>query len=110
METIVEYLDSLKDDIEELNLWKRKLTYIPNIDKFYNLKILWCFDNNLCELPLLPNSLKYLYCYDNPLESFIPEKFWKQQNKKWLEKYLEKIIHCMETIIFLVLEKVIFQL
>ena len=29
--------------------------------------MLWCNNNKLTELPLLPNSLKYLFCYNNKL-------------------------------------------
>ena len=87
MEPIEEYLNLLENDIEELNittititspnsfkdymnklnLRNTKLNYIPNIDKFYNLKILCCHFNKLKELPLLPNSLQILLCYNNNL-------------------------------------------
>ena len=60
MKTIVEYLDSLNADTEQLELSNKRLTYISNIDKFYNWKELCCYNNNLYELPLLPKKLKYV--------------------------------------------------
>ena len=69
---IEEYINSLPDDIETINVLGKELTYLPDLSRFKNLKILYCQLNKLVSLPLLPNSLEALYCYDNKLVSLPP--------------------------------------
>ena len=63
------YLNSLPDDIEEINVFYKELSYLPDLSRFTNLKYLYCSHNKLVFLPLLPNSLKYLNCSHNQLVS-----------------------------------------
>ena len=75
--------------ITELNYSHQGLKVLPDLPD--SLQDLYCCNNKLQVLPDLPDSLQILYCDYNPLESLIPEKFWKQQDKKWLEEYINKI-------------------
>ena len=63
------YLDSLSKDIKELDLSSKGLKYLPELTSFTNLEILYCSDNYLSSLPLLPENLKKLYCGWNELTS-----------------------------------------
>ena len=68
MTTIEAYLDSLPEDITEINISYRKLTYIPkSIIRFKNLKQLYCDRNEIIALPILPQSLIHLYCNHNQI-------------------------------------------
>ena len=59
--------------ITQLNLSKQGLTELPTDLLLYtNLQKLWCWGNQLTELPLLPTSLQELYCDNNQL-TFLPE-------------------------------------
>jgi Leucine-rich repeat (LRR) protein len=62
---IEEYLNSLPDDIEEINISNKNLTYIPSLSRFIKLRILYCDSNKLINLPNLPNTLEQLYCSNN---------------------------------------------
>ena len=64
---IEEYFDSLPNDIEEIYVSEKGLTYLPDLSRFTKLKLLSCFGNNLVSLPLLPNSLQNLRCDNNKL-------------------------------------------
>jgi Leucine-rich repeat (LRR) protein len=64
---IEDYLNSLPEDIEEINISNLNLTYIPSLERFIKLKILYCGTNKLTSLPNLPNTLKELYCSSNKL-------------------------------------------
>jgi len=64
---IEEYLDSLPETIEEINISNTKITYIPSLSRFTNLKKLNCSYNKLTQLPELPFTLTHLYCYYNKL-------------------------------------------
>jgi Leucine-rich repeat (LRR) protein len=66
---IEDYLNSLPEDIEEINISNKNLTYIPSLERFRKLKELYCSYNELTSLPLLPNTLKELYCGGNKLTS-----------------------------------------
>ena len=72
MFNIEAYLNSLSENIEEIDVSKKKLTYLPDLSKFKKLKTLCCVDNQLVTLPLLPNSLEILCCNDNKLVSLPP--------------------------------------
>jgi Leucine-rich repeat (LRR) protein len=62
------YLNSLPEDILEIYISYKNITYIPeSIIRFHNLQILYCDNNQLTCLPVLPESLKTLYCYSNNL-------------------------------------------
>ena len=45
-----EYLLSFDDDITELYIQKRNLVDFPNIERFYKLEILYCYDNKFTKL------------------------------------------------------------
>ena len=62
-----EYLLSLDDDIIELYIQKRNLVDFPNIERFYKLEILYCYDNKFTKLSTLPKTLKILNCSNNKL-------------------------------------------
>jgi len=64
---IEEYLDSLPDDIEIIDVSYKNLTYIPSLDRFTKLIILDCEYNKLINLPNLPNTLEILHCAYNQL-------------------------------------------
>lgn len=64
---IEEFLNSLPDDITNLDLRHNNLTYIPDLSRFNKLTYLNVSFNQLTSLPLLPDSLKKLYCDDNQL-------------------------------------------
>ncbi len=66
------YINSLPDDIEMIDILGKRLTYIPSLKRFNNLKYLDCSFNNLTSLPELNNSLKILNCEYNKLTS-LPE-------------------------------------
>lgn len=61
-----------KSEITDLNLENRKLTELPDLSEYVNLKRLFCYNNNLTSLPELPKSLKHLACGNNKLTS-LPE-------------------------------------
>jgi len=76
---IEEYLDSLPDDVEKINVSNKGIKYLPDLSRFKKLEILYCDENNLTSLPVLPKNLKELSCYDNKLTSLpnLPEKLEK---------------------------------
>jgi hypothetical protein len=63
------YLNSLPDDVEEININNKELHVIPSLTKFWNLKIFHCSNNSLTSLPPLPATLTYLCCDQNQLIS-----------------------------------------
>jgi len=69
---IENYLNTLPENITEIYLGFKNLTYLPNISRFTYLKILICYHNNLTFLPELPNTLEILFCDNNQLTS-LPE-------------------------------------
>jgi Leucine-rich repeat (LRR) protein len=66
---IEEYLNSLPDYITEIDISSKNLIYLPSLERFYNLKILKCFNNKLKSLPELNTSLTRLDCFSNELIS-----------------------------------------
>jgi len=64
---IQQYLDSLPEDTESINVSKRNLDYIPSLERFTKLKKLVCSSNNLTSLPPLNENLRELYCNNNKL-------------------------------------------
>ena len=66
---IEEYLRSLSEDTEGINIDGKNLMYIPSLSKFVNLKIFSCSNNRLVKLPPLPETLVELYCDNNCLTS-----------------------------------------
>ena len=67
MFNIESYLDSLPDDITEIDVSNRGITVL-DVSKFKNLKRLRCYCNQLTSLQLNEN-LERLYCSDNQLSS-----------------------------------------
>ena len=70
--TIESYLNSLPDDITELDVSERMLTYLPDISRFKSLEKLFCYKNSIVKLPELPKNLKELNCHCNKLTK-LPE-------------------------------------
>ena len=64
---IEDYLNSLPLDITEIDVSRRRLTYLPDLSRFKQLAHLFCYSNQLTELPPLNNNLTHLYCSDNQL-------------------------------------------
>ena len=64
---IEEYINSLPEDVEEINVSFDNLTYLPDLSRFTNLKELYCGYNQLTSLPNLPANLQELYCSKNQL-------------------------------------------
>jgi len=65
------FLDSLPEDIEELDVWGKGLISL-DVTRFKNLKRLNCSNNQLTYLRLNEN-LRTLYCYDNEFTSLHSE-------------------------------------
>jgi len=61
-----------KSKIKGLYMSYKNLTELLDLSEYTNLKELNCDNNNLTELPELPNSLEILKCYNNNLTS-LPE-------------------------------------
>jgi len=67
---IEEYLNSLPFDVTEIELKNKDLTYIPDLSKFTNLKILNVSFNKITTLPpppYLPDTLEDFNLYQNNL-------------------------------------------
>jgi len=80
MTTFIErYLNSLSNDIVILDISNKGITSLPDLTRFENLKILYCYGNNLTSLPTLPQNLEELSCYYNELTSLptLPQKLKK---------------------------------
>jgi Leucine-rich repeat (LRR) protein len=63
------YLNSLSEDILSLNVSCRSIKSLPNLTRFKNLQKLYCLNNELTSLPILPQNLQELYCNNNKLTS-----------------------------------------
>jgi Leucine-rich repeat (LRR) protein len=84
-QTIEEYFTKFPDDVKEINV-KFISNHLPDLSRFYKLKTLYCYNNQLTSLPLIPSTLKILYCYNNQLTSLplLPstlEILWCSNNK-----------------------------
>jgi Leucine-rich repeat (LRR) protein len=66
---IINYLNSLPQDIECIDLRNNNLTFIPSLERFKNLKELNCSFNKLTSLPSLNENLRELNCSYNQLTS-----------------------------------------
>ena len=64
---IEDYLNSLPLDTTVIVVSNQGLTYLPDLSRFKQLRVLICSYNHLRELPPLNNNLDYLYCSDNQL-------------------------------------------
>ena len=64
---IEDYLNSLPLDITKIDVSSRGLTYLPDLSRFKQLAHLFCYSNQLTELPSLNDNLRYLDCNYNPL-------------------------------------------
>jgi hypothetical protein len=104
-QTIEEYLTQFPDDVEEINV-KFISDHLPDLSRFYklkklccyynqltclpplssNLKMLNCFNNQLKYLPLLPSTLKDLFCHDNLFLDY-----YVKQDKLSMDEYLTKL-------------------
>ena len=67
-ESIQNYLDSLPEDIYQIDVSNHGLTCLPDLTRFTHLRILNCAHNRLTVLPKLPDHLNQLYCSNNLLE------------------------------------------
>jgi hypothetical protein len=64
---IEEYLNSLPENTETINVSNKNLTYIPSLKQFTHWISLRCDCNNLTQLPELNSSLRDLHCDNNQL-------------------------------------------
>jgi Leucine-rich repeat (LRR) protein len=64
---IEEYLNSLPEDIEIIDISHKDITYIPSLTRFTKLELLICNYNKLTSLPELSSSLRILNCSYNQL-------------------------------------------
>jgi Leucine-rich repeat (LRR) protein len=65
---IDEYLNALSNDIIELDISNKNLTNLPDLSRFYRLRILCCNINQIRQLPLLPPTLEEFNCSYNQIE------------------------------------------
>jgi len=73
---IEDYLNSLPDHVNVINIPHKNLNYLPDLSRFKKLERLYCNNNNLTSLPVSPKHLKYFSCSYNNLTSLpiLPEK------------------------------------
>ena len=69
---IEEYINSLPLDTTEINVSNKRLTYLPDLSRFKNLRFLNVSRNQLTELPQLNNNLNTLMCHINKLTELPP--------------------------------------
>ena len=55
---IEDYLNSLPEDIQEIDVDSKEITYLPDLTRFKNLQTLICSNNQLTELPPLNKNLQ----------------------------------------------------
>ena len=55
------------DDVEEIDISGQRLTSLPDLSRFKNLKRFNCSNNQLTHLPSLPSILQRLECSWNQL-------------------------------------------
>ena len=65
------YINNLDENAERVMVDLKKINYLPELNRFTNLKILWCHDNQLTSLPNLSflENLQELICCNNQLTS-----------------------------------------
>jgi hypothetical protein len=63
------YINNLHENTEHIIVDLKKIHYLPDLNRFNNLKILWCHDNQLTSLPNLSflENLQELICCNNLL-------------------------------------------
>jgi Leucine-rich repeat (LRR) protein len=66
--TTLDILNNLPSDITVLDCSKLKLKKLPNLFHLSQLKILYCHNNYLKELPTLPPNIEKLYCFNNKIK------------------------------------------
>jgi len=66
---IEEYLNSLPDNVDTIEVFDKNLKYLPDLSRFKSLMFLYCYKNHLTLLPTLPEKLVYLNCCCNKLIS-----------------------------------------
>jgi Leucine-rich repeat (LRR) protein len=69
---IEEYLNSLPKNITKIDVSNMRITYLPELTRFTELRELHCEFNELTSLPDLPENLVVLNCTKNKLTS-LPE-------------------------------------
>ena len=69
-----------KSIIRELDYYRKNLSELPDLSEYINLKYLYCSNNNLTELPELPQSIVILDCENNKLTS-LPKELPKSLKK-----------------------------
>jgi Leucine-rich repeat (LRR) protein len=73
--TVITSIDQIMEEPEKykeaniIELGTKQLTYIPEIITFVYIRHLYCDDNDLYELPMLPPNLIILNCTNNKLTS-----------------------------------------
>ena len=72
---IESYINNLDENTKYIRTDYKKINYLPNLNRFKNLQILWCYDNQLTSLPNLTQNLQELICCNNNLTSLptLPE-------------------------------------
>ena len=66
---IKQYIDSLPNDIETIDVSNKNIDYLPDLSRFKHLKQLNCSYNQLTSLPDLNENSQYLNCHHNKLTS-----------------------------------------
>ena len=68
----LEYLNSLPDDVDYIDLTAISLHELPDLSRFHSLLTLYCDNNLLTHLPPLPPTLEMFYCDHNLLIQLPP--------------------------------------
>ena len=68
---IKQYIDSLPDNIEIIDVSYTNIDYLPDLSRFKNLQELNCSNNKLTDLPSLNDNLQKLNCSNNEL-TYLP--------------------------------------
>ena len=71
MNRIEQYLESCPDNTEIINISERKLFVMPDLSRFTNLRILYCYGTNISNIDYLSPTLEQLWCNNNRIR-FIP--------------------------------------
>ncbi len=78
-QSVTYYLDSLDENVEEINLSQKGLTVFPDLSRFTNLIKLDCNFNQIKKINKLPKKLEILCCAFNQIEQLnnLPKKLIK---------------------------------